>query len=100
MRSKNIMSLFEHSTRGHEVDETDSGLGSGGSQASSPATSSVSSVDTNTDDLIDFTTRTFPRTAKGRITVSQSLSFDNLFLFLIRQLTSRLTLQDILVQKA
>ena len=55
------------STRGREVDEVDSGMGSGSSQASSPATSSVSSVDTTTDDLIDFTSRTstFPRNPKG-----------------------------------
>ena len=67
-RSKSIMSLYETSSRGREGDETDSGLGSGSSQASSPATSSVSSVDTNTDDLIDFSSKTFPRAGRGKET--------------------------------
>lgn len=55
------------STRARDVDEIDSGVGSGSSQASSPATSSVSSVDTTSDDLIDFgfRTSTFPRPTKG-----------------------------------
>ena len=55
------------STRVRDVDETDSGVGSGSSQASSPATSSVSSVETTSDDLIDFgsKTSTFPRWTKG-----------------------------------
>ncbi|XP_046861773.1 inactive ubiquitin carboxyl-terminal hydrolase 54-like [Xenia sp. Carnegie-2017] len=44
------------SMHGRDVEDLDSGLGS--SQSSSPATSSVSSVDTNGDDLIDFSTRT------------------------------------------
>lgn len=44
------------SIHGRDVEDLDSGLGS--SQSSSPATSSVSSVDTNGDDLIDFSTRT------------------------------------------
>ena len=49
------------------LDETDSGVGSGSSQASSPATSSVSSVETTSDDLIDFgpRTSTFHRSTKG-----------------------------------
>ena len=67
-RSKSIMSLYETSSRGREGDETDSGLGSSSSQASSPATSSVSSVDTNTDDLIDFSSKTFPRAVRGKET--------------------------------
>ncbi|XP_028411836.1 inactive ubiquitin carboxyl-terminal hydrolase 54-like isoform X2 [Dendronephthya gigantea] len=60
MRAYNTTSI-----RGREVDEVDSGVGSSSSQASSPATSSVSSVDTTTDDLIDFSTRTFPRPSKA-----------------------------------
>jgi hypothetical protein len=64
----NTRRAYSSASTRREIDEVDSGLGSGSSQASSPATSSVSSVDTTTDDLIDFTSRTstFPRSAKGR----------------------------------